>query len=183
MCSSRDQHMQAIIRGGGGGAGRGEHQLASKSGEIICCRMMLILDLHPSPLAVCDSLSWRHQSQQPAGVQERVFLRTLLHPYSGSLLQSICYVATDSWMVRLCCLMSSDVGWHIRDKPRPMPKHGSILLYVHGNHKLISTGSLGQPPRLSHSSWTMWLLDKIITGVTNTLPNSKWRTWSSNQHA
>ena len=37
--------------------------------------------------------------------------------------------------VRLCCLMSSDVGWHIRDKLRPMPKHCSILLYVHGNHK------------------------------------------------
>ena len=26
----------------------------------------------------------------------------------------------------LCCLMSSDVRWHIRDKLRPMPKHGSI---------------------------------------------------------
>ena len=24
------------------------------------------------------------------------------------------------------CLMSSDVSWHIRDKLRPMPKHGSI---------------------------------------------------------
>ena len=29
-------------------------------------------------------------------------------------------------MLLLCCLMSSDVGWHIRDKLRPMPKHGSI---------------------------------------------------------
>ena len=36
---------------------------------------------------------------------------------------------------RLCCLMSSDVGWHIRDKLRPMPKHSSILFYVHGNHQ------------------------------------------------
>ena len=35
----------------------------------------------------------------------------------------------------LCCLMSSDVSWHIRDKLRPMPKHCSILLYVHGNRK------------------------------------------------
>ena len=33
------------------------------------------------------------------------------------------------------CLMSSDVGWHIRDKLRPMPKHGSINLYVHGSQK------------------------------------------------
>ena len=33
------------------------------------------------------------------------------------------------------CLMSSDVSWHIRDKFRPMPKHGAINLYVHGNQK------------------------------------------------
>ena len=33
------------------------------------------------------------------------------------------------------CLMSSDVGWHIKDKLRPMPKHGSINLYVHGSQK------------------------------------------------
>ena len=32
-----------------------------------------------------------------------------------------------------CWLMSSDVSWHIRDKLWPMPKHGSINLYVHGN--------------------------------------------------
>ena len=25
-----------------------------------------------------------------------------------------------------CCLMSSDVSCHIRDKLRPMPKHGSV---------------------------------------------------------
>ena len=35
----------------------------------------------------------------------------------------------------LCCLMSSDVGCHIRDKLRPMGEHGSVLLYVHGNRK------------------------------------------------
>ena len=33
------------------------------------------------------------------------------------------------------CLVSSDVRWHIRDKLRPMPKHGSINLYVHGSQK------------------------------------------------
>ena len=33
------------------------------------------------------------------------------------------------------CLMSSDVSWHIRDKLWPMPQHGSIQLYVHGNQK------------------------------------------------
>jgi len=47
-------------------------------------------------------------------------------------LKSLC-----DWRVqfRLCCLMSSDVGWHIRDKLRPMPKHDSILLYIPENHK------------------------------------------------
>ena len=55
--------------------------------------------------------------------------------------------------VQLCCLMSSDVGWHIRDKLRPTPKHGSIRLYVHGNP--------GRSPRLSHSSWTMKNYDHL----------------------
>ena len=39
------------------------------------------------------------------------------------------------WLVVKWCLMSSDVSWHIRDKLWPMPKHGSIILYVHGNQK------------------------------------------------
>ena len=40
-----------------------------------------------------------------------------------------------SMMMMSWCLMSSDVSWHIRDKLWPMPKHGSIILYVHGNQK------------------------------------------------
>ena len=51
--------------------------------------------------------------------------------------------------------MSSDVSWHIRDKLWPMPKHGSIILYVHGNQRFVRTDSPGRPPWLSHSSWTM----------------------------
>ena len=35
----------------------------------------------------------------------------------------------------LCCLMSSDVGWHFKDKLRPVREHGSVLLYVHRNHQ------------------------------------------------
>ena len=59
-----------------------------------------------------------------------------------------------------CCLMSSDVDWHIRDKLRPKREHGSILLYVHGNHEArLRTDSPGRPPQLSHSSWTM----RVIT--------------------
>ena len=41
----------------------------------------------------------------------------------------------DAAVMMKCCLMSSDVSWHIRDKLWPMPKHGSINLYVHGNQK------------------------------------------------
>ena len=39
-------------------------------------------------------------------------------------------------MMMKWCLMSSGVSWHIRDKLWPMPKHGSIILYVHGNQKV-----------------------------------------------
>ena len=49
-------------------------------------------------------------------------------------------------------LMSSDVSWHIWDKLWPVPKHGSVILYVHGNQKARLNG---RPPRLSRSSWTM----------------------------
>ena len=38
-------------------------------------------------------------------------------------------------MMMMQSFMSSDVGWHIRDKLWPVPKHGSMLLYVHRNHK------------------------------------------------
>ena len=38
-------------------------------------------------------------------------------------------------MMMQWCLMSSDVSWHIRNKLWPMPKHGSMIAYVHGNQK------------------------------------------------
>ena len=55
------------------------------------------------------------------------------------------------------CLMSSDVSWHIRDKLWPMPKHGSIILTSTETRRLVRTDSSGRPPRLSHSSWTMFV--------------------------
>ena len=36
--------------------------------------------------------------------------------------------------------MSSDDGWRIRDKVRPVPKHGSVLLYVRRNRKAHQDG-------------------------------------------
>jgi len=48
-----------------------------------------------------------------------------------------CFLISSTWlqMMMSWCLMSSDVSWHIRDKLWPIPKHGSIILYVHGNQK------------------------------------------------
>ena len=40
-----------------------------------------------------------------------------------------------SWEYFRWCLMSSDVGWCIRDKLRPMHECVSIVLYIHGNHE------------------------------------------------
>ena len=56
-------------------------------------------------------------------------------------------------MMMSWCLMSSDVSWHIRDKFWPMPKHGSINLYVHGNQKARYDGQ----PRTSTSTLTQLL--------------------------
>ena len=39
---------------------------------------------------------------------------------------------------------------------------GWVLLYVHRNRRLIRDGSPGQPPRLSHSSWTLFTSVKQI---------------------
>ena len=46
----------------------------------------------------------------------------------------------------------SDTWNMLRDKLWPMPKHGSMLLYVHTETvRLIKTESPGRPPRLSHT--------------------------------
>ena len=44
-------------------------------------------------------------------------------------------VNTSGSLMMKWCFMSSDVMRHIRDKLWPMPKHGAINLYVHGNQK------------------------------------------------
>ena len=61
------------------------------------------------------------------------------------------------------CLMSSDVTWHIRDKLWPMPKHGSIILYIQGNQKARYDGQ----PRTATSTLTQ-LLNYERGGVTKT---------------
>ena len=51
--------------------------------------------------------------------------------------------------VRLCCLMSLDVGW---DQCRSMVQYCFTSTET---RRLVRTDSPGRPPRLSHSSWTM----------------------------
>ena len=48
-----------------------------------------------------------------------------------ALLRCPCSPRAESHALTMCCLMSSDVSWHIRDKLWPMPKHGSVVLYGH----------------------------------------------------
>ena len=62
--------------------------------------------------------------------RSRTFLRSSGQRY---LLDRLKY--TEELLMMKWCLMSSDVGWDIRDKLWPMPKHGSINLYVHGSQK------------------------------------------------
>ena len=51
-----------------------------------------------------------------------------------------------------------NVGWHIRDKLRPV--HGSVLLYVHGNHEGRSDGQ----PRTATSTFTQLLNSGQMSG-------------------
>ena len=46
-----------------------------------------------------------------------------------------------------------------------------VLLYVHRSRRLIRDGSLGRPPRLSHSSWA---LDCVWVFPVNSMLRSAW---------
>ena len=57
-----------------------------------------------------------------------------------------------------------------------------VLLHVHRNRRLIRDGSPGRPPRLSHSSWALflpnpnifhWLSLKELPGVINLIPSNR----------
>ena len=61
--------------------------------------------------------------------------------------------------------MSSDVDWHIRDKLRPMREHGSVLLFVHGNHKARWDGE----PRTATSTLTQLLNYETVTNENSIL--------------
>ena len=61
-------------------------------------------------------------------------------------ISSLRNTAPPAWM--MLSFMSSDVGWHIRDKLWPVPKHGSVLLYVHRNRKAHQDGNWAQDGHL-----------------------------------
>ena len=119
---------------------------------------------HQSDLSVHSKLQHFHQSDLSVYSKLQHFHQSDLSVYITSLSKGHYPGAPEhrwrndtpwNMMMMKCCLMSSDVSWHIRDKLWVMPKHGSIILYVHGNQRLVRTDSSGRPPRLSHSSWTL----------------------------
>ena len=61
----------------------------------------------------------------------------VLHLFSDNLMWLVHYKVWLGMVMMMMkwCLMSSDVSWHIRDKLRPVPKHGLLILYIHGNQK------------------------------------------------
>ena len=111
------------------------------------------------PFAVFNQFAALYQSNVVYGIYTRDLLRSVILLYSAIrcvqtsymvYIHEICCVQSfcctppfavfnqfaalyHSVMMMSWCLMSSDVSWHIRDKLWPMPKHGSINLYVHGN--------------------------------------------------
>ena len=69
-------------------------------------------------------------------VNHSFILPTVSHLWNTGCQKSRCQSHL-YWLMMMMnwCLMSSDVMRHIRDKLWPMPKHGAINLYVHGNQK------------------------------------------------
>ena len=76
-----------------------------------------------------------------------------------------------------CCLMSSDIGWHIRDKLRPVPKHGSVLL-LRPRKPEGSLGRTAQDGHLdSHTAPELWSkVNMVLNGHRNhNLAVTLWR--------
>ena len=64
---------------------------------------------------------------------------------------------------RLCCLMSSGVGWHIRDKLRPMPTHGSIIIALRPRKPEGSLGRTARDGHLdSHTAPELWYWHEVV---------------------
>ena len=101
---------------------------------------------------------------------------TLRHAVVKKLMASLWKNMMIKW-----CLMSSDVSWHIRDKLWPMPKHGSINLYIHGNQKAHWDGQ----PRTSTSTLTQLLnYERTCHRGQNKSKHEKWKpsgviTWAT----
>ena len=87
---------------------------------------------------------YRNKSQHRKSTLEKKILPPFQQGFEPATFQSRVR-CSNHWAIPPALNVSSGVGWHIRDKLWPMPKHGSVLLYVHR----------GRKARLSHSSWTL----------------------------
>ena len=107
----------------------------------VCRGVHRVTDLDKIPVRIS-----KDEALTPLPVVGPLFISPLSFQFSRALLGArrfglFCCVYSsfherlELMMMMSWCLMSSDVIWHIRDKLWPMPKHGSINLYVHGNQK------------------------------------------------
>ena len=109
--------------------------------EFLCCSVFEWgtrngkLTRHQNRSRRCCPSSCRSQSGVSEGVYIALGIVSLFLHFLGSRSPPVPLRRQLGVVVVKCCLMSSDVGWHIRDKLWPVLKHGSINLYVHGNQK------------------------------------------------
>ena len=160
----------AEVEGGGGGrgVGRGRELCPKASVVFLLCFVVVFLVVFPFcirsyycaavkaqadkrymsvmlfPATLCRSwtLKWRRSLLWRS-------LRTLhlLACHVGVTVRDsglrccVCVMSSDRWLTPLC------VAWTLKVKMLV-----EVLLYVHGNRRLIRDGSPGRPPRLSHSA-------------------------------
>ena len=88
-----------------------------------------------------------------------------------------------SGSVQLCWLMAPVVGWHIRDKLRPVPKHGSTLIYFHRNRK-IRLGWRAQDGHLdSHTAPELCVYSNQLAAYVHFLSAQSQAGWHKRQTA
>ena len=100
------------------------------------CRLRKLDESFAASVVLLHQPLYRRYSWQSVFVNaphsRRVDLKQQLAEYT---IVASHWPARSPLMMMSWCLMSSDVMRHIRDKLWPMPKHGAINLYVHGNQK------------------------------------------------
>jgi len=92
----------------------------------------------------------------------------------------MCFGIVVFWRWMKCCLVSSDVRWHIRDKLWPVPKHGSVNLYVHGNqNRQPRTSTLTLTQLLNYVLFFVLFVVYVVRG--SYVYSGHWCLWSTSQ--